>query len=91
MNEDLCDKKKDDADAANPVKAQVFEHLLYRHWNSYVGPKRNHVLVVSAYGWDCGARPDAAAGYWRCGGAAVYVGWDRWGMRGLPGRRRLLM
>jgi dipeptidyl aminopeptidase/acylaminoacyl peptidase len=49
VNEDLCDKKKDDADAANPVKAQVFEHLLYRHWNSYVGPKRNHVLVVSAF------------------------------------------
>jgi dipeptidyl aminopeptidase/acylaminoacyl peptidase len=48
VDEDLCDKKKDDAEAANPVKAQVFEHLLYRHWNSYVGPKRNHVLVVSA-------------------------------------------
>jgi len=48
VDEDLCDKKKDDAAAANPVKAQVFEHLLYRHWNSYVGPKRSHVLVVSA-------------------------------------------
>ncbi|MBB5342256.1 alpha/beta hydrolase family protein [Tunturibacter empetritectus] len=48
LNEDLCNKKKDDAAAANPVKAQVFEHLLYRHWNSYVGPKRSHVLVVSA-------------------------------------------
>ncbi|WP_260736375.1 alpha/beta hydrolase family protein [Tunturiibacter lichenicola] len=48
VDEDLCDKRKDDAAAANPVKAQVFEHLLYRHWNSYVGPKRSHVLVVSA-------------------------------------------
>jgi dipeptidyl aminopeptidase/acylaminoacyl peptidase len=48
VDEDLCDKRKDDAAAANPVKAQVFEHLLYRHWNSYVGSKRNHVLVVSA-------------------------------------------
>jgi dipeptidyl aminopeptidase/acylaminoacyl peptidase len=47
-DEDLCNKKKDDAAAANPVKAQVFEHLLYRHWNSYIGPKRSHVLVVSA-------------------------------------------
>jgi dipeptidyl aminopeptidase/acylaminoacyl peptidase len=26
----------------------VFDQLLYRHWNSYVGPKRSHVLVVSA-------------------------------------------
>jgi dipeptidyl aminopeptidase/acylaminoacyl peptidase len=47
-DEDLCNKKKDDAAAANPVKAEVFEHLLYRHWNSYIGPKRSHVLVVSA-------------------------------------------
>ncbi|WP_433967805.1 hypothetical protein [Tunturiibacter gelidiferens] len=48
MDEDLCNKKKEDAAAANPVKAQVFEHLMYRHWNSYLGPKRSHVLVVSA-------------------------------------------
>jgi len=48
VDEDLCNKKKDDAAAANPVKAQIFEHLLYRHWNSYIGPKRSHVLVVSA-------------------------------------------
>ncbi|WP_254063893.1 S9 family peptidase [Granulicella sp. S190] len=48
MDEDLCNKKKEADAAANPVKAQVFEHLLYRHWNSYVGPKRSHVLVVSA-------------------------------------------
>ncbi|MBB5340195.1 alpha/beta hydrolase family protein [Tunturiibacter gelidoferens] len=48
MDEDLCNKKKDDRAAANPVKAQVFEHLMYRHWNSYLGPKRSHVLVVSA-------------------------------------------
>jgi len=47
-DEDLCNKKKDDAATANPVKAQIFEHLLYRHWNSYIGPKRSHVLVVSA-------------------------------------------
>jgi len=47
-DEDLCNKKKDDAAAANPVKAQIFEHLLYRHWNSYIGTKRSHVLVVSA-------------------------------------------
>ena len=31
-----------------PVKAQIWDHLLYRHWNHYVGPKRSHVLVVSA-------------------------------------------
>jgi dipeptidyl aminopeptidase/acylaminoacyl peptidase len=48
LEEDNCDKKQDDAAAANPVKAQIFNHLLYRHWDHYVGPKRSHVLVVSA-------------------------------------------
>ena len=47
-DEDACDKGKDDAVAANPVKAQLWDHLLYRHWDHYVGPKRSHVLVVSA-------------------------------------------
>jgi len=48
LDEDACDKKRDDAAAASPVKAQIFDHLLYRHWDHYVGPKRSHVLVVSA-------------------------------------------
>jgi dipeptidyl aminopeptidase/acylaminoacyl peptidase len=48
VEEDNCDRRKDADAAANPVKAQIWEHLLYRHWNNYVGPKRSHVLVVSA-------------------------------------------
>jgi dipeptidyl aminopeptidase/acylaminoacyl peptidase len=48
LEEDNCDRKQDEAAAANPVKAQIFNHLLYRHWDHYVGPKRSHVLVVSA-------------------------------------------
>jgi dipeptidyl aminopeptidase/acylaminoacyl peptidase len=48
VDEDVCDRTQDEAAAANPVKAQVFDHLLYRHWDHYVGPKRSHVLVVSA-------------------------------------------
>ncbi len=48
LHEDQCNKRRDDEAAKSPVKAMVFDHLLYRHWNSYVGPKRSHVLVVSA-------------------------------------------
>jgi dipeptidyl aminopeptidase/acylaminoacyl peptidase len=48
VEEDNCDRRKDAEAAANPVKAQTWDHLLYRHWNDYVGPKRSHVLVVSA-------------------------------------------
>src|ERR1700733_14018705 len=48
LDEDNCDRRQDDVAARNPVKAQIFDHLLYRHWDHYVGPKRSHVLVVSA-------------------------------------------
>jgi len=48
--EDACDKAKDDAAAASPVKAQVWDALLYRHWDHYTGEKRSHILVVDADG-----------------------------------------
>lgn len=48
VDEDACNKRRDDAAAKSPVKAMVFDKLLYRHWDHYVGSKRSHVLVVSA-------------------------------------------
>jgi dipeptidyl aminopeptidase/acylaminoacyl peptidase len=30
------------------VKALIFEHLLYRHWNAYKEGKRTHIFVISA-------------------------------------------
>ncbi len=48
VEEDNCDRRKDADAAANPVKAQIWDHLLYRHWDHYVGLKRSHVLVVPA-------------------------------------------
>jgi dipeptidyl aminopeptidase/acylaminoacyl peptidase len=47
-DEDSCNRRRDEAAEKSPVKAMVFDHLLYRHWDSYIGPKRSHVLVVSA-------------------------------------------
>ncbi|MBS1801252.1 MAG: S9 family peptidase [Acidobacteria bacterium] len=46
--EDGCNQRKDAAAAKSQVKAMVFDHLLFRHWNNYVGPKRSHILVVNA-------------------------------------------
>ena len=46
--EDACDKARDEAAEKSPVKAQVWDALLYRHWDHYLGTKRSHVLVVSA-------------------------------------------
>src|SRR3984885_3350749 len=48
VEENNCDKRKDADAAASPVKAQIWDRLLYRHWDHYIGPKRSHVLVVSA-------------------------------------------
>jgi dipeptidyl aminopeptidase/acylaminoacyl peptidase len=44
---DKCNKDRD-ADLANSkVKAQIFTHMLYRHWNHYTGNKRSHLFLVS--------------------------------------------
>jgi dipeptidyl aminopeptidase/acylaminoacyl peptidase len=42
-----CNQDRDAALAASKVKAQIFTHLLYRHWNHYTGGKRSHLFLVS--------------------------------------------
>jgi dipeptidyl aminopeptidase/acylaminoacyl peptidase len=44
--EDACNAKKLKEAEESKVKAQVFTHLLYRHWNAYKEGKRTHILVV---------------------------------------------
>jgi dipeptidyl aminopeptidase/acylaminoacyl peptidase len=46
--EDACDKAKNEAADKSPVKAMIFDHLLYRHWNAFTGEKRSHVLLVDS-------------------------------------------
>jgi dipeptidyl aminopeptidase/acylaminoacyl peptidase len=48
VDEDGCDKRKDDAQKQSKVKAQIFTHLLYRHWNAFTGDKRSHLFLASA-------------------------------------------
>jgi dipeptidyl aminopeptidase/acylaminoacyl peptidase len=45
-----CNAQKDAAAEKSPVKAQIFDDLLYRHWNAYVGPKRSHIFYASTDG-----------------------------------------
>ena len=45
-----CNAELDEALAASPVKAQIFTHLLYRHWDHYTGYKRSHLFLVSVDG-----------------------------------------
>ncbi|MGA3034770.1 MAG: S9 family peptidase, partial [Terracidiphilus sp.] len=44
---DSCNKERDKALADSKVKAQIWTHLLYRHWDHYTGEKRSHLFLVS--------------------------------------------
>ena len=48
--DDACNKFSDQERANSKVKAMVFEHLLFRHWNHYSAGKRSHLFVVPATG-----------------------------------------
>src|SRR6202166_591910 len=44
--EAACNAKKLKEAEQSKVKAQIFTHLLYRHWNAYKEGKRSHIFVV---------------------------------------------
>ena len=48
--DDACNKYSDQERANSKVKATIFEHLLFRHWNHYSAGKRSHLFVVPAEG-----------------------------------------
>src|ERR1700686_3258974 len=45
-----CNAKRIEEAEKSKVKALIFTHLLYRHWNAYDKGKRNHLLIISADG-----------------------------------------
>jgi dipeptidyl aminopeptidase/acylaminoacyl peptidase len=45
-----CNAKKARDVEQSKVKALIFDHLLYRHWNTYKGGTRTHLFVVDAAG-----------------------------------------
>ncbi|AMV29954.1 Prolyl tripeptidyl peptidase precursor [Gemmata sp. SH-PL17] len=46
-------KEKDDEIEKSPVKAKTFSRLFYRHWDDYVGDKRQHLFVCKIDGTNC--------------------------------------
>ena len=50
---DKENQAKADAIEASPVKAKVFSKLFYRHWDSYVEDRRQHLFVCDADGKNC--------------------------------------
>jgi dipeptidyl aminopeptidase/acylaminoacyl peptidase len=45
--DDACNAKHLEADSSNKVKARVITTLLYRHWTSWQGKTRSHLLSIS--------------------------------------------
>jgi len=44
---EACNAKKLEDAEKSKVKAQIFTHLLYRHWNAYKEGKRSHIFAVA--------------------------------------------
>ena len=65
--DDACNKQRDEDAKKSKVKAKIFTHLLYRHWNAYGDGKRSHLFLVEA---DC----DVAGGNTGCAGRDLTPG-----------------
>jgi dipeptidyl aminopeptidase/acylaminoacyl peptidase len=48
--DDDCNKKRDEENEKNRVKARVAERLLYRHWTRWNEGKRSHLFLIPADG-----------------------------------------
>jgi len=48
--DDACNQQRDAEKSASKVKAQIFTHLMYRHWNRYLSGKRSHLFAIAADG-----------------------------------------
>jgi len=46
-SEAMCNAKKVEDAKNSKVKAQIFTHLLYRHWNAYKEGKKTHLFAVA--------------------------------------------
>ena len=54
-----CNAGRDAAQAASKVKARIFDHLLYRHWNAFTGDKRSHLFELEPSPLGDNPRPDS--------------------------------
>jgi dipeptidyl aminopeptidase/acylaminoacyl peptidase len=55
-----CNAERDKALADSKVKAQIWKHLMYRHWDHYTGAKQSHLFLVSV---ETGAMRDLNPGH----------------------------
>jgi dipeptidyl aminopeptidase/acylaminoacyl peptidase len=50
--DDGCNARRIAEDEKSKVKARVYTALLYRHWNEWKGPRRQHLMVANIDGGD---------------------------------------